>query len=258
MSKKLASGADKLVLDVKMGSGAFVKDLDGAKKLAEMMVRIGEMNGRETVAVITNMNRPLGKRVGNLLEVQEAEQTLQGRGPEDLTEVCLCLAAQMLSLAGKGSYQACYEMAEATLKNGAAQAAFQSFIQAQGGAYDVIAHPERYYEKPAERTIHAKQSGYLQILSAEEIGRASMMLGAGRETKDSRLDYTAGIVFHKNIGDAVDHGEALCTLYAQDSSRFQEAAAVLAGTVTVTGRQLKPEPLIFIKMEGHPSCVGMR
>ena len=258
MSKKLASGADKLVLDVKMGSGAFVKDLDGAKKLAEMMVRIGEMNGRETVAVITNMNRPLGKRVGNLLEVQEAEQTLQGRGPEDLTEVCLCLAAQMLSLAGKGSYQACYEMAEATLKNGAAQAAFQSFIQAQGGAYDVIAHPERYYEKPAERTIHAKQSGYLQSLSAEEIGRASMMLGAGRETKDSRLDYTAGIVFHKNVGDAVDHGEALCTLYAQDSSRFQEAAAVLAGTVTVTGCQLKPEPLIFTKIEGHPSCVGMR
>ena len=248
MSKKLASGADKLVLDVKMGSGAFVKDLAGAQELAETMVRIGELNGRGTVAIITNMNRPLGKCVGNLLEVQEAEETLRGEGSADLTEVCLCLAAQMLSLADKGTYDACYEKAATSLRDGSALSAFRRFIEAQGGAYDVIAHPEKYYAKPVRKTVAADRAGYLEIRSAEEIGKASVRLGAGRETKESQLDYTAGIVFHKTVGEAVQAGEALYTLCAQDADKIPDAVEAMQKGVAVVPQKPAEEPLIFAKI----------
>lgn len=248
MSKKLASGADKLVLDVKMGSGAFVRDLAGARELAETMVRIGELNGRETVAVITNMNRPLGHCVGNLLEVQEAEETLRGAGPADLTEVCLCLAAQMLSLAEKGTYDACYEKAAASLRDGSALRVFRTFLEAQGGTYDVIAHPEKYYAEPVRKTVAADRAGYLEIRSAEEIGKASVRLGAGRETKESQLDYTAGIVFHKTVGEAVQAGEALYTLCAQDADKIPDAVEAMQKGVAVVPQKPAEEPLIFAKI----------
>lgn len=248
MSKKLASGADKLVLDVKMGSGAFIKDLDSARQLAEAMVSIGRRNGRETVAVITNMDRPLGRNVGNLLEVQEAAATLRGQGPEDLTEVCLCLAAQMLSLAGKGSYQDCLERARASLRDGSAFRAFRSFLAAQGGEYDVAEHPEKYYPVPREQVILADRDGYLTVRSAEDIGKASMMLGAGRETKDSRLDYTAGIIFAKGAGDAVAKGEEICRLIAQDAGRFAQAEAAMRQALAITAERPAEEPLIFAKV----------
>ncbi len=253
MSKKLASGADKLVLDVKMGSGAFVKDLDGARELARTMVDIGERNGRETVAFITNMDRPLGRNVGNLLEVQEAAQTLRGEGPDDLVEVCLCLAAQMLSLAGRGSYEACLKQADAALKNGSAFRIFRRFIETQGGIFDVLDHPERYYPVPASTAIYAQRSGYAAVVSAEEIGRAAMMLGAGRETKESQIDYTAGIVFQKNCGEHVEVGEELCRLYAQDESRFPEAVEVLKRTLLVTDEKPEVLPLIYEKVTKHRS-----
>ena len=252
MSKKLASGADKLVLDVKMGSGAFIKDLDSARQLAETMVRIGEFNGRETVAIVTNMNRPLGRNVGNLLEVQEAAETLAGGGTEDLTEVCLCLAAEMLRLAEKGTYDECRRRAAASLRDGSALRAFRTFVAAQGGDYGVIEHPEKFYATPASRTVCAGEAGYWEVLSAEDIGRASMMLGAGRETKDSPLDYTAGIVFHRKTGDAVRPGDALYTVYAQDAARIPEALRVLGGAVRTGPRRPAEEPLIFARIGGKP------
>ena len=248
MSKKLASGADKLVLDVKMGSGAFIKDLDSARKLAEAMVAIGEHNGRETVAIVTNMDRPLGKKVGNLLEVQEAAETLAGNGPEDLTEVCLVLAAQMLAMAEKGSYEDCYRRAAQTIKDGSALAVFRRFIEAQGGNYDVIDHPERFYPRPCARELLADADGFVHILSAEDVGRASMMLGAGRETKDTPLDYTAGIVLDKTAGDAVAKGERICTLYALDEKKFPAALKVLSAAVCVRPTPPAAQPLILAKI----------
>ena len=212
------------------------------------MVSIGRRNGRETVAVITNMDRPLGRNVGNLLEVQEAAATLRGQGPEDLTEVCLCLAAQMLSLAGKGSYQDCLERARASLRDGSAFRAFRSFLAAQGGEYDVVERPEKYYPVPREQVILADRDGYLTVRSAEDIGKASMMLGAGRETKDSQLDYTAGIVFAKGAGDAVAKGEEVCRLIAQDAGRFAQAEAAMRQALAITAERPAEEPLIFAKV----------
>ena len=248
MSKKLASGADKLVLDVKMGSGAFIKDEESARALAEAMVAIGERNGRETVAIVTNMDRPLGRKVGNLLEVQEAAETLAGRGSADLTEVCACLAGQMLTLAGMGDYEDCRRRALSSLEDGSALAVFHRFIRAQGGDCDVIDHPEKYYPRPHARAVFAASDGFLRVVSAEDIGRSSMMLGAGRETKDSKLDYTAGIVFDKSAGDPVIRGERLYTVYSQDEDRIAPALEVLNRAVTVEREAPPAKPLILAKI----------
>ena len=248
MSKKLASGADKLVLDVKMGSGAFLKNLQDAQNLAESMVRIGENNGRETVAIITNMNRPLGKNVGNLLEVQEAVATLQGNGPKDLEEVCLCLAAQMLFMADKGTYETCLENARASLLDGSALKAFRKFLEAQGGIYDAIENPSRYYEMPKVKPVYADRDGYLVIRSSEDIGKAAVLLGAGRDTKESQLDHTAGIIFQKSAREQVCAGEELYKLVAQDATRFFAAERAMQNAITIVNECPPEEPLIYSKV----------
>ncbi len=246
MSKKLASGADKLLLDVKVGSGAFMKTLDDGRRLAEAMVAIGEENGRETAAVLTNMNRPLGRCVGNLLEMREARDTLEGRGPEDLHTLCVELAARMLAMAGLGRTPGeCRERAEGAVRSGAAAAKFREFIEAQGGDWRVLETPEAYYPKPLCRVLEAPSDGYLSFRSAESVGKASVALGAGRLRKEDGVDFTAGIVFETAPGEAVRKGQPLARLYASTEARLDEGAAFLAGAWALPPSPPPSEPLIL-------------
>ena len=247
MSKKLASGADKFLLDVKVGSGALVKKKEEAVKLAKLMVAIGKKNGRETEAVLTNMGRPLGRAVGNLLEVQEAVAVLQGKGPTDLRDLCLYLAAEMLALGGvcDGNAMACRKKAVQALKDGSALAVFEKFVRSQGGDMDCIYHPEKAYPTPAEREVKAWASGYLQSAMAEAIGRASVCLGAGRETKEDSIDFTAGIRFEVDFGAAVEEGRTICRLYSQDPSRFAEAEEILKEALRISEEKPGAEPMIY-------------
>lgn len=245
MSKKLASGSDKIVLDVKVGTGAFMKTLPDARRLAAAMVAIGEKNGRETVAVLTNMNRPLGRCVGNLLELQEAYRTLCGQGPDDLTELCLYLSAQMLSMAGKGSPDDCRAQARQSLRSGAAAAKFLEFAAAQGGDVRVLGHPEVCYPPAACQTVCADRDGFFSVVSSEAIGKASVALGAGRLTKEDSIDFTAGIVLEAAVGEPVRAGAPLCRLYAADAARLQDGAAELAAAIRIEPEAPPAEPLIL-------------
>ncbi len=245
MSKKLASGNDKILLDVKVGSGAFMKTVEDGRALAAAMVEIGRQNGRETVAILTNMNRPLGRCVGNLLEMQEAYHTLCGRGPADLTELCLWLSARMLALAGLGTFDECRTRAEKSIQDGSAAAKFREFIAAQGGDFSVIEHPETHYAEPLCRRVTAGTSGWFAVLSAEDIGKASVALGAGRLTKADPIDFTAGIVLDTAPGDAVYPGQPLCRLYAADEKKLDEAEALFRRGVAITPERPADEPLIL-------------
>ncbi|GEK90507.1 pyrimidine-nucleoside phosphorylase [Alkalibacterium kapii] len=216
MSKKIAAGADAIVLDVKTGAGAFMKSVEQAKELAETMVNIGEAVERNTMAVISDMSQPLGNAIGNSLEVKEAIDTLKGHGPEDLTELCLVLGSQMAYLGGVGSsLDEARAKLEENLQNGKALDVFKTFIAAQGGDASVADNPDDVLPK-AEYTkeVTAETSGKVSEIVADQIGISAMMLGAGRETKESQLDLAAGLYIHKKIGDKVEKGEALVTLYS--------------------------------------------
>ncbi len=216
MSKKIASGADAIVLDVKTGSGAFMKDVKAAEELAETMVQIGNSVGRDTMAVISDMNQPLGEAIGNALEVQEAIDTLKGQGPADLTELCLVLGSQMAYLGGvASSLEEARAMLEENIKNGKALEKFKTFIEAQGGNPEVVDRPEELLPQ-AEFKIEVKadEAGVISKINADELGVAAMLLGAGRETMDSELDLAAGLMLHKKIGDAVELGETIVTIYS--------------------------------------------
>lgn len=245
MSKKLASGNDKILLDVKVGSGAFMKTVEEGRALAAAMVDIGRQNGKETVAILTNMNRPLGRCVGNLLEMQEAYHVLQGHGPADLTEICLWLSAKMLSMVGLGTFDACRAQAENAIANGSAAAKFLEFLSAQGGDCSVLDHPETHYAEPLCRHVTADATGFLTIRSAEDIGKASVALGAGRLTKADSIDFTAGIVFDTAPGDAVSPGQPLCRLYAASEEKLDEAEALIRRAVEIVAQAPADEPLIL-------------
>lgn len=215
MSKKIASGADAIVLDVKTGSGAFMKTIEEAEKLAKAMVRIGNQVGRRTMAVISDMNQPLGQAVGNALEVKEAIDTLRGQGPDDLTELCLVLGSQMAHLAGVGKDLAeAKGMLEENIQNGKALEVFKLFIESQGGDASIIDHPERLPQAEFTVQVTAQESGYVSAIDANSIGVVSMILGAGRETKEDTIDMAAGLLIHKKVGDEVEKGEVLVTLYS--------------------------------------------
>mgnify|MGYP001197203655 FL=1 len=216
MSKKIAAGADAIVLDVKAGSGAFMKTVGEAWKLASAMVDIGRSVGRRTVAVISNMDQPLGLAVGNALEVREAVDALRGEGPEDLTRLALTLGAHMVVLGGKaGSFKEGYEMLEKILKSGKALEKFRQFVAAQGGNPDVADRPAELLPKaPYRVTVPSPADGFVHGIQAEEIGLAAMTLGAGRATKESSIDPAVGIVLAKKIGDPVRRGEILAILHA--------------------------------------------
>jgi len=216
MSKKIAAGADAIVLDVKAGSGAFMKTVEDAWRLASTMVDIGRSVGRRTVAVISNMDQPLGLAVGNALEVREAVDALRGEGPEDLTRLALTLGAHMVVLGGKaGSFKEAYEKLENILRNGEALEKFRQFVAAQGGNPDVADRPGELLPKaPYRITVPSPVEGFVHGIRAEEIGLAAMMLGAGRATKESSIDPAVGVVLAKKVGDSVRRGEILAILHA--------------------------------------------
>ncbi|CDQ39745.1 MULTISPECIES: pyrimidine-nucleoside phosphorylase [Virgibacillus] len=245
MSKKIASGADAIVLDVKTGAGAFMKELKDAKALAEAMVTIGNKVGRNTMAVISDMSQPLGNAIGNALEVHEAIQTLQGNGPDDLTELCLTLGSQMVVLANKAE-----TLEEARLKlqdnlnNGKALEQFKVFLKSQGGDTTVVDHPDSLPQATYKVELPAKTSGSVANIIADDIGTAAMMLGAGRATKESTIDLAVGIVLHKKIGDTVDAGEPLLTIHS-NSEEVEEVKEKLYKSISITKEAVEAPTLIY-------------
>ena len=242
MSKKLAAGSDAIVLDVKTGNGAFMKKLEDSRALAKEMVSIGTMAGKKTVAVITDMDQPLGRAVGNSLEVREAIDTLRGEGPADFKEVVFALGSQMLMLAGRAADEKeARALMEGVIEDGSALDKFAQFVRAQGGdaapVYDTSLLPV------AGKTLEvtAKESGYVHRILAEDIGIACMTLGGGRETKESAIDLSVGIILEKKNGDAVSDGEVLATIYGNDDAKMQAAYEKIAHAY-----EIAKEPAAFV------------
>lgn len=250
MSKKIAAGSDCILLDVKCGSGAFMKTLDDAITLARAMVDIGNGAGRTTVALVTDMDRPLGNTIGNSLEVIEACQTLQGRGPKDLFDLCVELSAQMLVLAGKGTKDDCTKKVLSVIENGKAFDKFKEMVSAQGGDVSVLDDPDKFMKANVEYAVKAMSDGYIFSTDAQEFGMASMLLGAGRETKDSVIDYSAGIVLHKAKGDYVHKGDIIATFYAKSIDMCKNAEKVFQNALCINSCQPVHEPIIFACVTG--------
>lgn len=231
MGKKLASGAGTIVLDVKYGSGSFMKTAEDAEKLASKMVEIGKLCGRRVAALITSMDTPLGHAIGNILEVKEAIATLNGNGPADFTEVCLSLASNIVHLALGITPEEARERAQKAISDGSAYSKFVEWIGAQGGDQSLALDPEKFPKAKYVYEIKAPCDGYIVHTDAEKIGLASVALGAGRATKDSVIDYSAGIILDKKTGDAVKIGDVIARLYANDESFFKEAERIMCDGV---------------------------
>ena len=215
MSKKIAAGADAIVLDVKTGSGAFMKTLEDAEALAHAMVSIGNNVGRNTMAIISDMSQPLGNTIGNGLELKEAIETLQGHGPDDLTELVLTLGSQMVVLAKKAdNLKDARELLEAAIQSGKALDKFKTFISNQGGDVSIIERPDSLEDAKYKIEYTAQKDGFISEMVANEIGVASMMLGAGRQTKEDIIDLSVGIVLNKKVGDKVNAGESILTIHS--------------------------------------------
>ena len=233
MSKKLASGAQAILLDVKVGSGAFMKNIEDARELAKAMVDIGKENGRSVKAILTDMDRPLGHAIGNTLEISEVIDTLKGHGPEDLTHECIIMAAHMLVLSHMCDYETALNRVQQALDSGAALERLRLMIEAQGGDSRVIDDESILIIGQFTYDVIAPQDGYIIHMNTEQCGIASVMLGAGRIIKDGPIDYSAGIVMHKKTGDAVSMGERIATLYASDESLFNNAAQTYLAAITI-------------------------
>ncbi|GLB58065.1 pyrimidine-nucleoside phosphorylase [Cytobacillus sp. NCCP-133] len=243
MSKKIAAGADAIVLDVKTGAGAFMKTLDDSRELAKAMVRIGNNVGRNTMAVISDMSQPLGFAIGNALEVKEAIDTLKGEGPEDLTELCLTLGSHMVYLAKKAdSLKEAREKLENVIKDGSALEKFKVFLSSQGGDPSVVDDPQKLPQAKYTFELEAKQDGYVSEIVADEIGTAAMLLGAGRATKESEIDLAVGLVLRKKIGGQVSKGESLVTIYS-NFENIEEVRNMLYDNITISSEKV-PAPVL--------------
>ena len=251
MSKKLAAGADRIVLDVKYGSGAFMETSADAVALAEAMVAIGEGAGKGTVALITDMNRPLGRAIGNALEIAESVELLTPSatppsGKEDLHEVCMILSAHMLNQAGKGTLEECRTLAEEAIANGTALQKLQAMATAQGGKGSLSDIPQA----PYKQQLLSPTTGYIQSMDTHKWGIAAMMLGAGRERIEDKIDHTAGIILHKKPGDSIKKGDSLAEFHTSQPTRFPEAfATALQGITITTAPPEKAPPLIFAQVD---------
>lgn len=246
MSKKLAEGIDALVLDVKTGSGAFMKTLDSARELAARMVEIGAACGKRVEALITGMSQPLGYAVGNALEVIEGFETLKGRGPQDLLDVSRELTARMFLLGGLDtSLAAARTRFDQVLSSGAALQKFAEIIEFQGGDPRALEDYARLPGAEHKESVVAWQDGYVAVLEAESLGRASMRLGAGRERIDSVIDPAVGLVFEKKVGDAVDAGERICTIYANDRSSLSEVREAIRSALGIVPEPVTPPALML-------------
>lgn len=245
MSKKLAAGSKGIVLDVKTGSGAFMKTVEESENLAREMVAIGKSAGRSVTAVITNMDIPLGDSVGNSLEVIEAIKTLKGEGESDLTEVCLTLAAQMLSMVTGEDEKTCYSMAKGAIDNGLAINKLREMISAQGGNANVVDDYSLFKQPKYTAEIFSECDGYIEHTDAEKIGIASVILGAGREKKGDPIDPSAGIVLKKKTGDYVKKGEPLAVFYTDDESKIEGAKQEFLNAFTFGNERTQPQKLIY-------------
>lgn len=245
MSKKLAAGADAIVLDVKTGSGAFMKTEPEAFALAEAMVRLGNDAGRKTVAVVTDMDQPLGRAVGNALEVKEAIATLMGRGPADFVELCMTLGTAMILAAGLAADQKAAEaMLAQTITDGSALNKLADFIAAQGGGKEDVYHPERLPEAGLTAEVTAPGAGFVERIICDEVGHCSLILGGGRLTKESPIDLTAGIILNKKVGDYVGQNEVIARLYGNDRAKLAEAKAALLAAYHFTDKAVKAPVLV--------------
>ena len=246
MSKKIAGGAQALVLDVKVGRGAFMETLPEARALARAMVVIGKLVKRQTVALLSDMNQPLGNAVGNALEVREAIDTLHGGGPRDFREHCLTVAAHLLVLARKApSLPAARRILVAALDDGRAWAKFRQFVAAQGGDVGVIDAPERLPQAALIEVVRAPRAGVVKQIDAREVGLAAVDLGAGRHKKSDAIDYAVGFVIHHKVGDRVAKGDPLFTVHANDKARLKTARERVAAAHVISGGKVAPLPLFY-------------
>ncbi|GKU82068.1 pyrimidine-nucleoside phosphorylase [Niallia sp. NCCP-28] len=245
MSKKIAAGADAICLDVKTGNGAFMKKLEDAEELAKAMVEIGKGVGRNTKAIISDMSQPLGFAVGNALEIKEAIDTLNGKGPKDLTELCLTLGSHMVVLAEKAeTLEEARNMLEEVIENGKALETFKIFLAAQGGDASVVDDPSKLPDAAHKIQVLAKEDGYISEIIAENIGVAAMKLGAGRETKDSIIDLAVGIMLNKKVGDEVKKGDALATIHSNRED-VQEVIGMVYDSYKTVAEKVKAPTLVY-------------
>jgi pyrimidine-nucleoside phosphorylase len=245
MSKKLAGGADAILLDVKTGSGAFMKEEKSSFDLAREMVKIGSSAGKETVAVVTDMDQPLGYAVGNILEVKEAVMTLKGRGPDDLAELCLILGSRMVVMAGKAeSPEKARKMLTEAVGSGKAFEKFREFIKSQGGDPTPADNPEFFPESAIVREVETSSEGYVHSIQAEKIGKAALVLGAGREKKDSSIDLSTGIVLSAKKGDWVSKGKSIATVYARNDKACSEAQDIILEAFEIGPESITLPPLV--------------
>ena len=249
MGKKLAADDDCIVLDVKTGSGSFMKTLEKSRELAEWMVAIGKTAGKRMRALITDMGMPLGYAIGNSLEVVEAIHTLQGKGPKDLTELCIALSAHILNLAEKGTHEECVAMAQNAIDSGAGLQMFARMVEAQGGDKEWILDPEKFPKAKYSYTVTAKEGGYITGVDTEGYGVASLLLGAGRNTKEDVIDPTAGIYLLAKTGDKIEKGDPIATLYSGNKDRFAAAEERLLKATQIGATAPESIPLILDVVE---------
>ena len=246
MSKKIAAGAQAIVLDVKVGTGAFMETLPEARQLAELMVAIGRLSGRKVVALLSDMNQPLGNAVGNALEVNEAIDTLQGGGPADFREHCLVVASHLLVVGRKAvDIDEARRMAETTLQDGIAWQQFRRLVTSQGGEVSVVDKPTLLPQAPFVETVAAERSGYLLGIDAREVGETSVELGAGRARKEDPIDHAVGIMIHHKVGDHIGKGEGLFTIHANDLSKMVAARKRLLAAHQWSDHPVEPLPLFY-------------
>lgn len=248
MSKKLASGSDAILLDVKTGSGAFMKTLDDAINLAQAMVDIGTSNGRAVSALITDMDIPLGYAIGNTLELIEVIDTLSGKGPQDLTELCITLSANMLVLAGKGGIEECTNMAKGAINDGSALNKLTDMIVAQGSDAKYIDDINNFEKAKITYSVKATKSGYIHNIDTEKCGISSVVLGAGRNKKEDDIDFSSGIILKKKTGDSVNIGDELAVFYTSSETLANNAEKLFLESINITDKKPENTKLVYAKV----------
>lgn len=249
MGKKLAAGADCILLDVKTGSGGFMKTLEDSTKLAKSMVEIGHLAGKKVIALITDMDVPLGKAIGNSLEVIEAVETLKGEGPEDLTEICIDIAANMLYMAGKGTVKECEALAKKAIADGSALQTLVKMVHAQGGNEKLLLDTSLFKRAAYDYEVKAPKTGYIEHVDTESYGMASLALGAGRAKKEDPIDYSAGITLEKKTGDFVKEGDVIAVLHTNKPESVKEAEERILKATEISSEPVEKKPIILGRIE---------
>jgi pyrimidine-nucleoside phosphorylase len=246
MSKKIAAGAQAILLDVKLGQGAFMETIEDARKLAELMVSIARLSGRKALALLSDMNQPLGEAVGNALELKEAIATLHGGGPADYREHCLVITAHMLVLGQvRPDLEAARRLAEQRLEGGQAWEKLTALVRAQGGDVSFVEQPDRLSKAPLCGVVSATQSGFVRAVNARTAGETVVMLGGGRQKKGDPIDYGVGLVVHVKVGDPVEAGQPLCSVYANDQAGLEEAQRVMQAAFALSPAPVERLPLFY-------------